>query len=224
MPPDDRGINPYAPPVAELGRPAGEINPPELAEAEAVRRRIINHESWIKCVGVVNYVLAIQFGIGGFVMLVFGFAPWTADEGTAKGPAALIVAAVLLLVAALSYCIGRGLRGLRAWGRWLTLAWIVLAFLINFMQIFSDVSERLKKRFGGTVFSSLVLAFLFWLLRSEKGQIAFSAAYKVAISRTPHIKSGGSSIVKFGGGLLIYFLLSGVEAALMAGIVIAIFK
>jgi len=224
MPPDDRGINPYAPPIAELGRPAGEINSAELAEAEADRRRIINHESWIKCVGVVNYVVAVQFGIGGFMMLVFGLAPWTADEGTAKGPAALVVAAVLLSVAAISYGIGRGLRGLRPWGRRLTLSWIVLAFLINFVQIFADGSERLGKRFGGTVFSSLVLAFLFWLLRSEKGQIAFSEAYNAAISRTPHIKSGGSSIVKFGGGLLIYFLLSGVEAALMVGIVIAIFK
>ena len=76
--PDD--FNPYAPPAAPLGE-APLVASGNLAEAEAMRRRYLNHEASVKSIGSLHYMAAVLTLLGAFVVSFPsgagpGVSPW----------------------------------------------------------------------------------------------------------------------------------------------------
>lgn len=198
-------VDPYAPPAADLGRPATEVDRADVAEAEAIRRHHIAHEASIKALGGLNYIGAVGCGIGGVATVVLAFAPRVGDQQMGRG-AAVGFGALLMLLAVLYGFLGRGLRRLRPWGRWLIVTLIGLGFLANFVKLSLDASGDLAANLGGMFCSSLIPTYVLFLMLSKKGQVVFSPAYKSVVARTPHVKMKMSIIVKVLGGLLLFVL------------------
>jgi hypothetical protein len=164
--------NPYAAPAARVDDVA--LNP----EAEAIRRAHINHEASIKAVGFLYY-------LGGVVLLLAGVATLV---DALNGGASLAFAVVLTAMGVAELFAGRGVRGLRGWGRILG---CVLAALAMFNFPF------------GTVIGGYVL----YLFLAKKGRTIFSAEYQDVIAATPHVKYRTSMLVWIFLALLIGLFL-----------------
>jgi hypothetical protein len=169
--------NPYAPPQGTiLTAPRSEIE-----EAEAIRKQHIKVEATVKSVGTLYY-------LGAFLLIMFGlmtaFVP-SMDKSTSQGEA-LIISVLVLAVGIAEGVLAYGLRRLRSWARWPTVA---LAFigLLGFPL--------------GTLISIVILVNLF----GKKATMVFSPEYKDIIAATPHVKHRTSIIVKV---LLVLLLLA----------------
>jgi len=220
-------IDPYAPPVAELGRPATDVDRADVAEGESIRRHHLAHETSVKGLGSLNYLGAAACVLIGIAMVVVGFSPQAGNQQMGRG-AAVGLAAVLLLLAILYGFMGYGLRRLRPWGRWLTVPVIGLVFLANFVLLLLGLAAGLSGLVGSaaglsglvgsSIISSIIPGYFLFLLLSKKGQVVFSPAYKSIIARTPHVKMKTSIIVKILLGVLLFilavFIIGGIISAL----------
>jgi xanthosine utilization system XapX-like protein len=180
--------NPYAPPqVTILSAPLSEIE-----EAEAIRKEHIKVEATVKSVGTLYY-------LGAFLLIMFGlmtaFVP-SMDKSTSQGEA-LIISVLVLAFGIAEGVLAYGLRRLRSWARWPTVA---LAFigLLGFPL--------------GTLISIVILVNLL----GRKATMVFSPEYKAIIAATPHVKHRTSLFVKIVLVLLLLVLIS-IIAALSFG-------
>lgn len=183
VPPLEPERNPYAPPEAELGESAAGA-PEELAEAKAVRRAHITHETLIKSLGALHLV-GVVFG---FIWLI-AFAAVVVlhnDRTVDSAPPPLFV----LIFTGINLALGLGLRGLRPWARWVDVALNGISLLLCVLSVIPAVLWG----GGGPDVAGVALVFLImpgfvlYLLISPKAAVVFSPGYKEIIARTPHVK------------------------------------
>lgn len=178
--------NPYQTPTANIEN----FSPAEAANAELIRKAHINHESSVRSIGLLYYIM------GGFAALGIGAAiliPMTAnDEPTGVGMFTALTGAFVVALLALYLWTGRGLRTLKPSAR--IVAGILAAIgLISFP------------------IGTLINGYFLYLLFSEKGKTVFSDDYQSVIDATPHIKAGTSTLV----WLLLAVMIIGIVAAIV---------
>lgn len=196
LPPDPEGtINPYAPPEAQIGE--GSLSPSgDLSEVESIRRKFLSHEASIKSVGSLHYlgaIITLLAAIGMGAILVT-----TNDSGSRAVLSGLV--AVYVIMAGINFALGRGLRLLEPWSRWVESVVIGLGVLSVVISVATAVAfnrDEVVPSVGGGAVVGLVYGYVLYLLLSSKGATVFSPAYKDVIARTPHIKYKTSCLVKF---------------------------
>ena len=149
--------NPYAPPQT----PTLTAQPPELANAEALRREHIGTEATIKSVGALYYLGAL------YVILSIPIAH-TMLQLREKGP--IFGIELLLFALGLAFLsMGYGLRRLRGWARYPTI-------------IFSG--------FGllGFPIGTLINGYILVKVLGRQGRFVMTPEYQPIIAATPHVK------------------------------------
>jgi hypothetical protein len=206
-------INPYAAPEAALGGPdVGALSTADLAEAEAVRRKHIAHETSIKAIGSLHMLGA--FGL----LIALGFLAFASLSRSGAGVAVLVY---VLVMTALNFALGFGLRALRSWARWVDVALLGLSFLINVASYLYGVAQAnggppAGRVVGMLIGSSIIPGYILYLLTSRKASVVFSPEYQDIIARTPHVKMQTSWLVKGCAVVLVVGLLFLVVAAIFS--------
>ena len=183
VPPLEPERNPYAPPEADLGEAAAAA-PDDLAEAEAVRRAHITHETLIKSLSALHLIGAV-FGFLWLIAFAAVVVPHI-DRTEDSGPAPLFV----LIFTGINLALGLGLRGLRPWARWVDVALNGISLLLCVLSVIPAVLWG----GGGPDVAGVALVFLImpgfvlYLLISPKAAVVFSPGYKDIIARTSHVK------------------------------------
>lgn len=175
-------FNPYAAPKAEVLT--------QDSEAEATRRKYINHESSIKSIGCLYWVVAIAL----VAVLITVGSSLVRESVWAVG---LLAGLTLLAVA-----VGGGLRKLRRWAGILAALWSAILVVMGIISL---------PRSGIQMVISL---YVLWLMISPKGLFVTSAEYRAIVAQTPHVKPRTSVVAWV---LLVIFLLilaSGVFSAM----------
>lgn len=210
--------NPYAAPDAKLDEV--DLFPTvggDLAALEAARRTHISTESSVKALGGLNIfggVLIILFGLGLFA------AGFTGDR-PAVGllPFSAFLGVALVAIGALNLAVGIGLRGLRSWARWVTVALLSISLLANLAGFLIPLASGNPGASNpGGLFGMIIPGYLFLLLVSKKATVVFSTDYRLVIAATPHVKMKTSWIVKGFLIVLISVIVIAVVAALVAGL------
>lgn len=148
-------LNPYQPPEAP-------ILPAADTDAEAVRKKHLNHEANVKSVGLLYWLSAI-------ILLINGVFELKNRQTGQIGGDSLAVAVVMIVAGAVLIPAGQALRSLNPIARIPVIIFSGLGLL-------------------GFPIGTLINAFILWLIFSQKGRTVFSADYKQVIAATPHIK------------------------------------
>ena len=204
VPPPEPELNPYAPPEAELIELVA-IAPSDLAEAEAVRRAHITHETSIKALGALHLIGALV----GFSWLIAyaGFGIQHAGGGM-DAILSIVPLLILLFFTSINLALGIGLRGLRLWARWIDVALIGFALLSNLLSVILAAIWGLGEfELGVPLASSIIPGYILYLLLSPRATAIFSPGYRDIIARTPHVKMKTSWLVKGCLIVLVTFLL-----------------
>jgi hypothetical protein len=199
-------INPYAAPEGPIGA-EGIPGSMDLADAEALRRRYLNHEASVKAIGSLSLVGAVVLTVlslvgflaaaGVITDLGEGFRSVEADR-LAMG----LGGGVFFVLACLNYAVGIGLRRLLPWARWTEVGLSSLAILFSCLLL--------------NPFNFFISLYILYLMGSAKGTMVFSPAYREVIAQTPHIKYRMSRIVKVLLAILAIVVGMGVTIAIVA--------
>ncbi len=217
MPPDDD--NPFAPPRTVIGDRAARVDFEADDEAELIRRHHLSHESSIKSLGLILYLIGLvgilfaAFGVLAALGIVKGNAP---PPGTSEEMMRIIMwagAAFWAVVSSLGFALGFGMRRLQVWARWTLMVLSVLA-LLYFLVVGLVVLALLAGNNPAPVLIALLFAIavqaaVFYLLVAPRSGMVFSAEYRLVIARTPQIVCRTSLVVKLAVGLLAGLVLLG---------------
>jgi hypothetical protein len=204
--PDPDEINYYAAPEALL-REGHAAAGTELTEAEATRKRYLNHEGLVRGLKWLYFLAAIPCGYSVFIGTNTAFV--------APSLFRLLVVGFTSGLTALNVAVGVGLWQLKTWARWTVVGLNVLSMTLSI--------TLLLFYFGGLVFVAptvsfvvvmiltfalLIAIYILYLLLSPNGSMVFSPEYEEVINRTPHIKYKRGFLVKvFLGAFLICAVL-----------------
>ena len=172
-------MNFYAAPRTEIGpEPAGTTT---VSRAEALRRTYLAHETSVRSIGSMCFILGI-----------LGLLPATvAVWEVVRGPSGKVENSVLgLLAIGFVFALGEGLTRLRPWARWTAsalagfsmLAIVVIAFGLAARGRFSTASTLI-----GAVSLGIVPGLVLLLMLAPAGTLVFSREYKALIARTRHV-------------------------------------
>ncbi len=205
--------DPYAPPKEAIGEGAMLEGSEDLARAEAIRRRYLNHEASVKSIGHLHY-LGVVIGILGLLGSSVQIYSLLAAGGVESAQAVGMIV-YFLVVISINLVMGVGLTGLKTWARWIEVALTILSLLYCLLVAagFSFFFGRSGPGVGLFLFMSIIPIYILYLLLSKKGSMVFSSEYREIIDATPHIKYRSSWIVK---GCVIAFVLLIVFATLVA--------
>lgn len=210
--------NPYAAPEAKLDEV--ELVPTsggDLAAFEAIRRKHIAAESSVKALGGLNILGGALLVLAGFSLFAAGFVGERPAVGLASFSGFLGVA--VFATGALNLAVGLGLRGLRSWARWVTIALLSISLLLNLAGIAIYVARGgAGGSLPGTLFGMIIPGYLFSLLISRRAAVVFSPEYAEVIAATPHVKMKTSWLVKGFAIVLVAVIVIGVVAALLGSI------
>ncbi len=213
IPPPPEDFNPYSAPKADLAARHSENLPPEFLEAEAIRRRYINHEASIKSIGSLSYLGAILCGILVVALAVPLFQGNLPQGGTG------VVLVLYIVISALNFAVGYGLTNLKTWGRWLAVVLNGLGVLSLIFQTVALVGLQNGSAAWGvgvaTAFPLIIVLYILYLLLSSKGSYVFSPEYREIIRQTPHVKYKMGCLVKGFVGLLLAVIILAVVGAVV---------
>jgi hypothetical protein len=204
--PDD--LNPYGPPRTAIDAlPADRTPPDERVAAETFRRAHLGAEGWIKALGWLLIMTAFLFGcvgtLGGLQL-----APRQVElpEENMIRREALIATPALMVLAALSLVLGFGLKGMRRWARWASVAFMAILLVPRSLQLAESLSVARWKCTAPPLvicteagLAALVLS----LLLSARASPVFSDGYTEIVDRTPDITCWEAVVFKFVTSLLI---------------------
>lgn len=163
------GFNPYAAPSTS---PYGGYAPSGMSqsEAERIRRELINHEASIQSVGALYLLTAVLSGLGLVAMVaVLLFSLGSPDRGGEPVAVTLGFVLLLVLIVALQFWLGKGLRKLDIKVRTVAIVLSAIGLL-------------------GFPLGTLIHGYILYLLAGEKGKRVFSPEYQEIIRATPHIQ------------------------------------
>jgi len=172
-------VNPYAAPTARVED--------QDTEAERIRREHIGHESSIKAVGLLYYLVG-----GVFVLLAI------TSLFVARVTDGALVVLFFLAIGGIQVAVGWGLRALRPWGR-------VVGAILSVLGLL------------GFPIGTLINGYILWLYFSKKGNAIFAPEYKAIIAATPQVKYGSSIIVWILIALVLAFVVIGVGVFIIDG-------
>ncbi len=175
-------FNPYAAPKAEVVT--------QDSEAEAIRRKHINHEASIKSVGCLYWLAALLLCITLAVCLA------NIEKQTAGWLALLLGLAVLTAV------VGRGLRKLQRWAGIVAALWAGVSIVFGIMNLPSSS------------IGMVIAAYIIYLMVGAKGRRVLSAEYRDIVLQTPHVKRRTSIVVWVLLGLLLAIVAFGILGAM----------
>ena len=215
LPADDH--NPFAPPETLIGDRASASGLDYDADAELIRRHHLSHESSIKAVGLLCYLVAI-FGV--FAVVGGSLAAIGAKLQPPPGASAELMqimiwvgVAVWATIAVVGFALGYGLRGLQAWARWLGIVFTAIALMGS---LFSGLVWMVILPMSAILpllvalgFAVAIQVYVFYLLVAPKANMVFSGEYHLVTLKTPEIRSRTSLIVKIGIGLVVALLVLG---------------
>ena len=188
-----KGRNPYSSPSASGGSKGGQKN------AKQMRKRLLPHESEVKCLGMLNMMRGVLLIVGGIGLLVLSMV--VGPDSTiiaANAPTSLIVITGLLaiILGGTEFAIGWFLNNLMVWAKIVS-----TIFLIPTLFGFPF----------GTAFSGYFL----WVLHSEKGKEVFSQEYRDAVRATPDMKTSYKTLFILVGLFVGLIIGMGVVGAVM---------
>jgi hypothetical protein len=214
--PEDE-FNPYAAPVAAVGKPGGASG--ESGRAEEIRRAHIGHEASIRSIGSLYYLGAIFSGLGIILGILFatGVIPVRQqDEEVLGGPVlGMILAAIYTVAFALNFALGYGLRALQNWARWTVVVLMAPGLLFAFVMA---VISALRNPLAGVlllILGGVIPAYIIYLLVSPKAGVIFSREYKEIIAQTAHVKYRTSLLLKIFLVLVVGLIAIGIIAGMM---------
>lgn len=178
--------NPYQTPTANVDN----ISLAEVANAELIRKAHISHESSVRSIGLLYYIMGgiAALGIGAAILI-----PMSAnDELNGIGIYTALSGALVVALLVLYLWTGRGLRNLKPSAR-------IVAGILAVLGLLSFP------------IGTLINGYFLYLLFSEKGKTVFSDDYQNVIDATPHIKPGTSTLV----WLLLAVMIIGIVAAIV---------
>jgi hypothetical protein len=178
--------NPYQTPTANIEN----FSPAEAANAELIRKAHINHESSVRSIGLLYYIMGgiASLGIGAAIVI-----PMVENDSfNGVGIFTALTGAFVVALLALYLWTGRGLRTLKPSAR-------IVAGILAALGLLSFP------------IGTLINGYFLYLLFSEKGKTVFSDDYQNVIDATPHIKAGTSVLV----WLLLAIMIIGVVAAVV---------
>jgi hypothetical protein len=208
--------NPFAPPHSLIGTRALDSDQEDDPEARRVRRQHLSHESSIKSVGLLAYLVAI-FGV------FFAVAGLLAGAGVLKGNAPppgtdpeltrltmWIGAAVWAVAGFVGVGLGFGFRRLQVWARWTGMVLVVLSMLYTllvglFLALFIG-NVTIVPVLAVLLIADLIQGYIFFLLVVPKSGMVFSTEYHLIIQKTPEIACRSSLLVKISFGLVVAFI------------------
>lgn len=155
--------------------------------AAEIRRSHLNHEASVKSVGFLYCLGGLAIFAGGVFSLIGG-AGSQETEAIATG-------AVLVLLGALQFYCGLGIRRLKRWTR---------------------IPVGILSGLGLLAFplGTLINAYILYLVFSAKGRMVLSDEYKQVIADTPEIKYKTSILVWVLLVIVLVFIAAGIGAAL----------
>jgi hypothetical protein len=218
--------NPFRAPAARIGDYSTDVNEIDRGEAESIRRVHINHEASIKTLGMLYYI-GTGFGIFGAIgLLVLGSGLVPLNQGNQANQAGMSpqmmqgfflgMAVFYIALSVLQGFLGYGLRAFQVWARWTVIVLTALSLLyVLVVSLMAALTQPLVGLFV-LVISSLIPAYILYLMASSKGSMIFSAEYKDIIRKTPHVKAKTSLLVKIVLVLLVALILFIIVAAIMA--------
>ncbi len=149
-------------------------------EAEELRKEHIKHEASVKSIGVLYY-------IGGGLFLLWGVTQILTFLNGKGRPDAVYACVVFLVLSALEFTAGTGIRRLRPWSR------IVVGIVSGLGLLAIPV---------GTIINGYIL----YLVFSKKGAMLFTPEYHAAIAKTPHIRYRTSPLIWVLLGIIVLVL------------------
>lgn len=159
--------NPFAAPESDVL--AAPDAPAQPGDAEEIRNKYLSAEASVRAIGTLNI-------FASFLLTLVAVGTITANVNRAAGPAetgAVVGQGIFLLIlATLSFIVGRGLRALKNWAR-ITAAIVSLPGIIN----------------------PIVWVVLYQLL-CKKGAYVCTPEYALVREATPHIRYKTSFVVK----------------------------
>ena len=156
-------VNPYAPPKAHVDDVAA-ID----SDAEAVRREHIRRETSIRSIGALYYLCGVLVAVCGVLILVAYLA-------VDRKPVSLGGGVALLVIAALQFALGGGIRRLRPWARNIIAALACIGLL-------------------GFPLGTLINVYILYLLFSKQGKRIFEPDYADIVAATPAVKYRTSTV------------------------------
>ena len=150
-------VNPYAPPKAHVDDVVA-ID----SNAEDVRREHIRRETSIRSIGALYYLCGVFVAVCGVLILIAYLA-------VDHKPFDLGAAAALLVIAALQFAMGRGIRRLRPWAG-------------NIVKVVACLGLL------GFPLGTLINGYILYLLLSKQGKRIFAPDYADIVAATPGVK------------------------------------
>jgi hypothetical protein len=181
--------NPYAAPLAADA-------PPLLSDSdvrESIRKQHLSHEASVKSIGTL-YLLGFIFLLLGGIGQIFAALAGSGTDRTAMG---WILAIALLVLAAVQFWLGQGLRKLKRGAR-------------GVAAVFAGIGLI------GFPIGTIISAYILYLLLSEKGKMVFSPEYQEIIAATPHIRYKTSIVVWIILGIFLLLIVLGLAAAFLS--------
>lgn len=181
-----RNDNPFAAPESDvLTVPPA---PTEVDEAEEIRNKYLSAEASVRAIGTLN--------IFGSILLTLGGVATIANVRNAATPVelgAIVGQGIFLLVlATLSFIVGRGLRALKNWAR-------ITTAIMSIPGILSPI-----------------VWFILYQLLCKKGVYVCTPEYALVREATPHIRYKTSIVVKVLLVLLLLVVLLAIAAPLFS--------
>ena len=194
--PDVEPFDPYAAPES-LGRP--EIEPEMIGgDAEILRLEHIQHEASVRSIGILLYLGTIAVAIFAFVTAVLiVVTEFYLDEGPNVDSIVpgIILIGIYAAFSAVFYVIGRGLRMLKEWARWIVMALdgIGLAGLA-ISAVLGSLDDPLVGLLALGV-GGLIPGYILYVLAAPKAGVVFSPEYRWVVEATPHVKPRTSPLL-----------------------------
>jgi hypothetical protein len=214
-------VDPYRPLESTTGQdratPFSKVD-----DAAALRRAYVRHESNIKSIGQLCYLVAFFGGLGTLEFFLFA-------KGILESPPELNEIAPPELIQGLFWgmtlcfailslghmALGFGLNRLQSWARWTVVVLTVISLasgsLLSLISCLTRPVAGLISLTAGGVINGLIL----YPLVSKGAGVVFSKTYRDAILKTPEIKSRMHWLLKSLIGLILVSVL-GFVAYLMA--------
>jgi serine/threonine protein kinase len=174
--------------VATLDTPTEPSDKAVLADVEAVRRAYREREADIRFIGIAHYLALIPIAI---MLAVIALLTWR--NGIVNWDAWSTLTTVLLgLLGVLCFVVGRGLRRLRPWARWISLTGALVVSPLA-VSVVPTLLYLPVTRGNGLVLLLLLtalgapFAYSAYLLASRKAAAVCSKDYRAIIEQTRHL-------------------------------------
>lgn len=177
-------VDPFHGPFVRVARTRADLKSAyesgDLAHAERIRERNLDHEASIKSLGLVHYLVAVALGL-------------LALREASSGPAVPGRGAELSLyggAAAVCVGLGYGLRRLHLWAKRVEIALAAAGVLIVLARTVVMFVTGVRVAAAALNVAAALLCFYgLYLLLSAKGRMVFSPLYEVVVEKTPHLKA-----------------------------------